>query len=162
MEETNTAQAGTNETQATEETKSYSQEDINKMVQARVAREKEKYKDYDELKEKAAKYDEQAEASKTELQKATEKAEKLEAELKSLKKTEAVNAVRSKIAEELKVPASLLHGDTEEECRAEATAILEFANSKGYPEVNDGGEVRTSSKRTTADQFSDWMKKQLT
>lgn len=161
MEETNTAQAGTNETQGTE-AKTFSQDELNKIVQERVAKEKAKYEGYEELKEKAAKFDEQTEASKTELQKATEKAEKLEAELKSLKKSEAVNAVRSKVAEELKVPASLLHGDTEEECRAEATAILEFANSKGYPEVNDGGEVRTSSKNTTADQFADWMKKQLT
>lgn len=161
MEETNTAQAGANETQATE-TKTFSQDELNKIVQERVAKEKAKYEGYEELKEKAAKFDEQTEASKTELQKATEKAEKLEAELKSLKKAEAINVARNKVAAEMLIPASLLHGETEEECRTEAKAILDFATSKGYPEVNDGGEVRTSSKNTTADQFADWMKKQLT
>lgn len=161
MEETNTAQAGANETQGTE-VKTFSQDEVNKIVQERVAKEKAKYEGYEELKEKAAKFDEQTEASKTELQKATEKAEKLEAELKSLKKAEAVNAVRTKVAEETKVPASLLTGNTEEECKAQAKAILEFANANGYPEVNDGGEARTTANHSTADQFADWMKKQLT
>ncbi|MBR4514596.1 MAG: hypothetical protein IKO61_06900, partial [Lachnospiraceae bacterium] len=30
-------------------------------------------------------------------------------------------------------------------------AILAFAQSNGYPEVRDGGEVRTTSRRTTAE-----------
>lgn len=161
MDENNTAQAGTNETQATE-AKTFSQDELNKIVQERVAKEKAKYEGFEELKEKAAKFDEQAEASKTELQKATEKAEKLEAELKSLKKAEAVNAIRTKVAEETKVPASLLTENTEEECKAQAKAILEFANANGYPEVKDGGEARTTANHSTADQFADWMKKQLT
>ena len=160
MDENNTAQAG-NETQATE-AKTFSQDELNKIVQERVAKERAKFEGYEELKEKAAKFDEQTEASKTELQKATEKAEKLEAELKSLKKAEAVNAVRTKVAEETKVPASLLTGSTEEECKAQAQAILEFANANGYPEVKDGGEARTTANHSTADQFADWMKKQLT
>jgi len=161
MEETNTAQAGANETQGTE-VKTISQDELNKIVQGRVAKEKAKYEGFEELKEKAAKFDEQAEAFNTELQKATEKAEKLEAELKSLKKAEAVNAIRTKVAEETKVPASLLTGNTEEECKAQAKAILEFANANGYPEVNDGGEARTTANHSTADQFADWMEKQLT
>ena len=52
------------------------QEDLDIIVGERLKREREKYADYEALKEKAAKYDQAEEASKSELQKATEKAEK--------------------------------------------------------------------------------------
>ena len=52
-----------------------------------------------------------------------------------------------------------LKGTTEEECTEQANAILEFAQSNGYPEIKDAGETRVSSKHTTADQFAEWMKK---
>lgn len=140
--------------------KTFTQEEMNKIIADRVQRERSKYNDYDALKEKAAKYDAHEEASKTELQKATEKAEKLEAELKGLKKAEEIKGIREKVAEKTGVPASLLNADTEEACTVQAKAILAFAQSNGYPEVRDGGEVRTTSRRTTADQFAEWMKKQ--
>ena len=36
-----------------------------------------------------------------------------------------------------------------------------FAKANGYPEVNDGGEARTTANHSTSDQFADWMKTQL-
>lgn len=45
-----------------------SQEEFDKMVGARLARERQRFADYDELKAKAAKLDEAEQASKTELQ----------------------------------------------------------------------------------------------
>ena len=75
------------EIEATEEQQqSFTQEELNAIVGKRLARAAEKYADYEELKAKAAKLDEIEESAKSELQKATEKAEKLEAELNSLKK----------------------------------------------------------------------------
>lgn len=160
MEET--VNQGTN-TQATEgaatEQKTFTQEEMNKIVSERVQRERAKYEDYDSLKAKAAKFDEQEEANKTELQKATERAEKLEAEVKSLKKASEVKNIRNKVAEEFGIPSSLLLGETEDDCKAQAKALLEWKDP-GYPSVKDGGEVKVSSKKTTADQFADWMKKQ--
>ena len=48
---------------------------------------------------------------------------------------------------------------TEEECKEEAKAIIEFAKSYGYPNLKDGGEVRNTSGISTSQQFADWMKK---
>ena len=60
--------------QSTQEQKTFTQSELNAVVNDRLKREREKYSDYEELKEKAKKYDSYEEASKTELQKITDKA----------------------------------------------------------------------------------------
>ena len=142
-----------------EEQQSFTQEELNAIVGKRLAREAEKYADYEELKAKAAKLDELEESAKTELQKATEKAEKLEAELNSLKKAGEVRAMRDEVATETGVPANLLTGETEEDCRKQAEAILSFAKVGDYPSLKDGGEVQHPAKGSTKDQFAQWANK---
>lgn len=148
-------------TQATEapatEARTFTQEEVNKLVAERLQREKAKYTDYESLKEKADKLDALEESSKSELQKATEKAERLEKELKSIKEEQSVKSIRDKVSEETGVPASLLTEKTEEACKAQAESILAFAKPSGYPVLKDGGEVINVSKPTTAQQFADWF-----
>lgn len=151
------------QTEATGENKTFTQEDVNKIVEERLQRERQKYAgmaDYEQLKEKAGKYDELQEASKTELQKATEKVTTLQKELDGMKHAESVRTVRAKVAEEKGIPASLLTADTEEACKEQADAILAFANPSGYPNVRDGGEVKATGKKTTSEQFAEWFNKQ--
>ena len=62
--------------------RTFTQEEVNAIVGKRLAEEKGKYSDYEEIKAKAAKFDEAEEANKSELQKAMERANNLEAELK--------------------------------------------------------------------------------
>ncbi|WIB25421.1 hypothetical protein [Curtobacterium sp. MCSS17_015] len=50
------------------------QEDLNRIIESRLAREREKFKDYDDLKAAKGKYDEHLESQKTEQQKAVEAA----------------------------------------------------------------------------------------
>lgn len=50
--------------------KTFTQEELDRVVQDRLKREREKYPDYDELKDKAARFDELDAASKTELERA--------------------------------------------------------------------------------------------
>ena len=57
------------ETVKQEESKTFTQDELNAIVSDRLKREREKYADYESLKEKATKLDEIEEASKTELQK---------------------------------------------------------------------------------------------
>lgn len=162
MEDTNTAQAGNaQETESTQgkEEKTFTQAELNSVIQKRLGEERQKYGDYEDLKKKAARLDEIEEANKSELQKATEKAEKLEAELKSIKAAEAVNSIRTSVAELTGVPSSLLTGTTEEECKVQAKAIIDFAKSYGYPALKDGGEAHNTSKKSTGQQFADWMMK---
>lgn len=141
------------------EEKTFTQSELNAIIADRLSEVKEKYADYDDLKAKATKYDEAEEASKSELQKITESRDALQAELDNLKHEATVRQTREKVAESKGVPAHLLTGSTEEECNAQADAILAFAKPD-YPSVKDGGEVLPPSQRTAKDMFADWMKNQ--
>lgn len=139
------------------QTRTFTQDEVNAIVGKRVAEEKGKYSDYEDLKAKAAKYDEAEEASKSELQKAMERANNLEAELNGLKKTEEVRQMREKIANETGIPTHLLTGETEDACRTQAEAIKAFAQPSSYPQVKDGGEVPKTSGGNPKAAFAEYM-----
>lgn len=160
-----TAQAGTS-TQATEPTqgneeRTFTQTELDKIVQSRVFEERKKLGNYDELKAKADELDQLKEASKTELQKAQDRAAKAEKDLADLKAAEALRESRAKVSAETGVPSELLTGENEEACKEQAKKILEFAKTKGYPTVRDGGEVKNVGKPSTAQQFAEWAKENL-
>lgn len=141
-------------TEATERT--FTQAEVDAIVGDRLKRDRAKYSDYDDLKAKAAKFDELEEANKSELQKAVELNQTLQTELDALKNANALRDIRSKVAEETGVPMNLLTADTEEACRTQAEAILGFAKPTGYPNVRDGGEVTNVGKPSTRQQFANW------
>ena len=147
----------TQENNAEGQSRTFTQDEVNAIVGKRLAEEKGKYADYEQLKAKATKYDEVEEASKSELQKATERANALEAELGELKKAESVRQIREKVSHETGVPIGLLSCDTEEACTEQAKSILAFAQPNSYPKVKDGGEVKQTSDGKTRDQFADWF-----
>ena len=147
-----------NQEEAIERT--FTQAELDAIVSDRLKRDRAKYADYDDLKAKAEKYDELDEANKSELQKAVERGNALQTELDALKSANAIRDIRSQVAEETGVPVSLLTADTEEGCKAQAQAILEYAKPNSYPAVRDGGEVtRNIGKPTTRQQFAEWMDK---
>lgn len=143
--------------------KTFTQAELDQIISERLKREREKYLDYDSLKEKAQKLDQIEEDAKTELQKAQEKAEKLEAEISAMKHTEEVRAIRDKVAQATGVPASLLTGETEEACNEQAAGILSFktTNPANYPSVRDGGEIQKKVEGSTRQQFAEWAEKAL-
>ena len=142
------------------EQKMFTQEEVDEIINGRFGRMMEKYKDYDDLKAKANKLDELEEASKSELQKATERATALESELNALKKTNEIKAMREKVAHDTGIPVNLLTADSEDACKEQAKQILEFSKPSGYPQMRDGGEARSNAKRTTRDSFADWFNHQ--
>lgn len=144
----NTAGAGNNGDAGTE--KNFTQAEIDAIIEGRLAREKQKYADYESLKEKAVKYDEFQQQNKSELQKATEKADALQAELDKLKKEGTVRQVREKVSKELNIPAELLSGEDEETCKKQAEAILKFAKPKSYP-----GTIENRRRETNSNQQAD-------
>lgn len=154
-----------NEAQVTStEERTFTQAELNAIVQKRIGEVSAKYENYEELKEKAQLYDQQEEASKSELQKASERAEKLQAELDSMKKAAETRALCDKVAKETGVPAELLRGSTEEELKAHAEAIKAFNKKPAYPSVEDHGEVHPASGGVggaTRDQFKDWFENQM-
>ncbi|MCH4015044.1 MAG: hypothetical protein LKE64_12080 [Solobacterium sp.] len=161
-DETTKAPETGNESQtAAEPEKTFTQDEVNRMIGDRLAREREKYSGYDEMKEKAQKYDEAQEANKTELQKATEKAAKLQQQVDAMTKAENLRQIREKVSADTGVPANLLTADDEETCTAQAKAILEFAKPQSYPNVSDSGEVQHTSSKSAAQQFADWFNQSL-
>lgn len=147
-------------TNQVEEPKTFTQEEVNGIVNDRLARERKKYEgiDLEALKAKAAKFDQMEEANKTELEKATERANALQAELDGIKKANELNAMREQVAKEIGVPTNLLTGGSEEECRQQAEAIKAYAYPNGYPSLKDGGEPQAMSKKNAYDDFSSWAK----
>lgn len=156
METVNQGQEATQEQQEAK----FTQADLDRIVKDRLTREREKYGDYDALKAKADKFDEIEEASKTELQKATEKAKALQDELDAFKKAESLRTMREKVAHDTGIPVNLLTAESEDACKEQAKQILEFSRPSGYPQVKDGGEVRTSGKKSTRDSFAEWFNNQ--
>lgn len=141
--------------------KTFTQAELDKIVQERVGRERAKYDGFEDLKAKAEKYDALEEANKSELQKAQEKTAELEAQIKKMTHEKEVQAVRTKVATEKGIPAELLTGETEEACSTQADNILNFAKTNGYPAVKDGGEPGKVGKNSTREQFAAWAKSNL-
>lgn len=138
------------------EPKTFTQDDVNRIVAKRV----EKYSDYAELKEKAQKFDEQVEAGKSELQKATEKADRLQAELDAIKTEASIRSMREEVATATGVPANLLTASTQEECEAQAQAILTWSQQRepnGYPVIPDCGDPIGNAKKSTKELFKEWF-----
>lgn len=126
---------------AEKQDRTFTQEEMDAIIGERLSRERAKYADYDDLKAKATKFDQAEEASKSELQKATEKAQALQAKLDSMEKAEGLRKIREKVSTDTGVPVNLLSGEDEESCTTQAKAILEFAKAGKYPQVHDGGET---------------------
>lgn len=111
------------------------QEELDRIIETRLARERSKYGDYDDLKRKASEYDRLQREQMTEV-------ERLRAELEEERRqrTEVEReSLRVRIAAEKGVPAHLLTGDTEEALYASADALLEFRGQT--PEPRRGARV---------------------
>lgn len=140
------------------ETRTFTQDEVNAIVNDRLGREKAKYSDYEAMKAKAAKFDELEEANKTELQKASEKVSALQDELNAIKKSNEIRDIRAEVAKEMGIPADLLTAETREACEAQAKAINAYASAQmGYPTLKDGGEVTKQTGGSTRQQFADWL-----
>ena len=168
METVTQENATNNENQV--ENKTFTQAELDNIVADRLKRERAKYEGFDELKEKAAKFDEFEAANKSELQKATERAEKLELELNTLKKAESVRTIREKVATETGVPTNLLTAETEEDCKkAEETLALErkkqeevalqksAARKEAAKKVEDAYKDLLKAKKTYNEEFDGYL-----
>lgn len=117
------------------------QADLDRMIADRLARERAKYADYDDLKTKAAEFDKASEAQKSEAQRALERAEAAEAAAA----TSQQQLLRYKVAAEKQIPselAELLTGSTEEEMAAVADRLASFTGQpapQGFDHGPRGG-----------------------
>ncbi len=126
-----------------EAAKTFTQEQLDKIVKERLARAKADVPaDYEELKAKAAKLDELEEASKSELEKLTGQYATLKAAHDQLVRDNEVRAWAAEVSAETGVPASVLRGGTKEEIEEHAKAILGSGLSH-YGSAPDNGEANS-------------------
>lgn len=110
------------------------QEDLDKVIGARLARERDKYADYDDFKAAASKL---ADA---------------EARLAQIDAQAALDKIRNDVAQEAGVPAELLRGSTKDELTAHASALAEALKARpsvpviptqgATPSVSDADSAR--------------------
>ena len=150
------------ETAAQQQERTFTQAEVNAIVVDRLNREREKFVGYDELKAKAEKFDAAEEAAKSDLQKAQEQAAQYKAQADAYQKEITVRNAREKVASELGVPASLLTGETEEACKAQAESLLAWRGQQpNYPNLKDSGEHNKIPAGKTRDQFANWFKENV-
>jgi len=126
----NTAEAGEQQPNQEQAESTFSQEDVNRIVQERLQREREKYSDYDELKTAA----ERAQELEAQTQELTAKVAEFESK-------EEHRKLVADVAETAGVPAGVLKGDTKEELEAHAEALKSLLQNTTGP-VIPGQEKR--------------------
>ena len=123
-----------------------SQEQLDKVLSKRLERERAKYSDYEELKQKAA----EAADSRSEVEKLHDRVKELEQE----RHQSAVEAAKAKAASEYGVPADLLVGDDTDAIEAHAKRLAEYvaaqAPSTGAYVKNVGRDDGESSAESYA------------
>lgn len=135
-ETTDTAPAGEQNTegQHTDFEPITSQEVLDKIVQSRLARERAKYQDYDELKAKAEKFD------------------STEAELSALKADKQLDEWKQQVSKDAGVPADALRGTTLEELTAHGEVLKSLLKSRPTaPVVPDVGKQPEAKSDPTRD-----------
>lgn len=136
-----------------------SQEQLDKLISSRIARERSKFADYQQLQEKAARFDELEEANKSELQKAQDA---LAAETKA-RTAAQVELLRIQIAGERGLDAkaaAYLQGGTREELEASADGLAALIGTKPSMQPNPLQGREQYPGNTT--HSGDWLREKIT
>ena len=105
------------------EPKSFTQEQVDQIVEKRLAKERGRYKDYDELKAKALRLDEMENAGRSELDQLKESNAALRKQIDDAAAEKRHAEDVSEVAKAKDVPAELLRGSTKEELEAHADLL---------------------------------------
>lgn len=128
-----------------------SQDDLNRLIGERISKVKSQYADYEDLKAKAAKFDEADQANKSELQKAIERAEAAEKRAGTLE----LDSLRASVALTKGLTASQakrLVGSTKEELEKDADELLaDLGGAKPDPKRRDPKKLQSGSSGSGAD-----------
>lgn len=90
----------------------FSQEDVDRIVNDRLARERKKFEGYDDFKAKAEKFDD-----------VTSERDSLAAKVQEFETRAERNRIAAEVSNEFDIPAAALRGDTREELEAHAAQL---------------------------------------
>lgn len=123
--------------------RTFTQEQVNAMLADQKRKLGEKFGDYDDLKAAASKLAEIEESSKTELQKALDRATAAEERIAAYEAKEQTAKWAAEIVKGSSIPASVLRGSTREELEAhfnELKALAPTPKRTPVPAGKSGGE----------------------
>ena len=125
------------------------QDELNRIIESRLKRERAKYADYDACKEKADKFDKVSE----ELQELKQRAAEITEKNAALERAAELEAVKTKVSNETGVPANLLTAADEEGLAKQAEEIRAFATrASASPYVGSDGRSGKAAA-TNAQRF---------
>lgn len=109
------------------EPKSFTQDQVNALLAEQKRKDTAKFADYDDLKAAKTELDKLREESKTELQKALDRATAAESKVASFEAKEQAQQWAGEIVKGSEIPASVLRGSTREEMQAHFDQLKELA-----------------------------------
>lgn len=107
----------------TDQPSTFTQEQLNTILAEDRRKNSAKFADYDELKRKAAEFDKAADANKTELQKALDRATAAESKVAGFEAKQQQAEWAHEVSTATGVPADVLRGSTKEELQAHAELL---------------------------------------
>lgn len=136
-----------------------SQKELDRIIGDRLARERARYSDYEDLKKKAAAYDKAEDEKKTAEQRAADRLADLEAKTAAAEARAAAAeaaALRAEIAADKGVPADFLTGTDRPDIEKRAQALLKWKNGAGSASGGLGPGARNprANGSTTAGRSS--------
>ena len=135
-----------------------SQDELAKVIGERLARQRAQFRDYDDLKAKAAKLDEIEDANKTELQRVAEARQAAEERATAASRELA----RYKVAAEMGVPANLIAGDDEDAMKAHAEQLLAFRGAQEpAPPSIPGFDIGPRSTPVAGGDMNDLIRRRI-
>lgn len=152
-ETTTNTDAGDGAAAGGDQGKTFTQADVDRVVEQRLTRERAKFGDYDALKQKAAKFDELDAANKSEMERLQEQLA-AEQTARTTAETKAAAAERTQFGIDKGLPSALakkLTGQTPEELEAEIEELRPFIG--GAPKSDEKKKLTIEALRSGASDF---------
>lgn len=159
-ETTDTANAGEqaaeDQQQSTEsENKTFTEDQVNDIVQKRLARERAKFADYDELKTKASQFDQLADSKKSETQKLQEQIDALNVSLKQ----KDLETARLRVVQKYSIPdeaVKFLQGEDSDSLEESGKELQKLLKSQKKLVIPSEGK-----QPNVPDKSGDWLRNQF-
>lgn len=155
-------------TPATEEAKSpaaegsqalLTQEQVDALVGKARTKERAKYPNYSEYKAAYEELQELRDSQRTDLERATSRADALQAELDAIKAREEQAGWRREVSKATGIPEAVIAGATKEEMSEHAEALRQLLPDAAKPVVaSDGFAPASIGGRSTREQFAEAVK----
>lgn len=135
-----------------------SQDDFDKLVGARITREREKYADYDGLKTEVATLRAATESHEAAVQAEKDRADAAEKWKVDRESADALDADRASVAKEFGVPANALRGSSKKDFEAHAADLKPLVTAQHGPVIPNQGTTPTVSAAVETDRaFADFL-----